>query len=413
MKKLCVLPFMHTLILPNGDINLCCNSEVREGLPNVLDEGMDNLLNNSLHVNIRKDMIKGKQPDACSRCWNSEKLNIKSYRQQENFTYLKYFPRVLSTDADGYLKHGVKYLDVRFNNTCNLKCIMCSSSYSSSWIDDEKQLISKIVSPELQQELNYRINHYDKESFKWSRDDKIVEAIIKNARSLERIHFAGGEPLLAKQHFVLLKELIKLGLASKLFLSYNTNGEFINQELFDLWSHFKRVKVFYSLDDIEDRNEYIRFPSKWKTNLQNFDLIEKNNPKNVDWRIAATISALNVAYLPEFIDWKISQNFKHIHNQWLDGKLLYANILEYPKYLNMNILPDEYKNIIRDKFTSYSIPRKYKKNYDRIVKDTLGYLYSESHTEYLPTFKEYLTGLDSVRGTDFKKTFPLISELFS
>ena len=121
---------------------------------------------------------------------------------------------------------------------------------------------------------------------------------------------------------------------------------------------------------------------------------------------------LNVAYLPEFIEWKISQNFKNIHSNWLDGRLLYANILEYPKYLNMNILPTNYKDLIKDKFKSYKIPNTYKKNYNRIVNDTLNYMYSESNTDQLPVSKEYLEGLDVIRGTDFRKTFPILADLF-
>jgi len=412
MKKICILPFMHTLVLPNGDITLCCNSEVRDGMPTVADKGLDNILNNSHHVEIRKQMLAGEQPDICRRCWDNEELGIKSYRQQQNFTYLKYFPRLLTANKSGIIAAGVKYLDVRFNNTCNLKCVMCSSSYSSAWIDDEKKLIPLISNTSLKGELSHRTTHYDKESYKWARDDQILETIIKNAHSLERIHFAGGEPLLSKQHNILLKELVRIGVASKLFLSYNTNGEYIDQTVLDIWSNFKRVKIFYSLDHIEDKNDYIRYPSKWTTNIEKFKLIEESSPKNVDWRIASTVSVLNVAYLPEFIEWKISQNFKNIHSNWLDGRLLYANILEYPKYLNMNILPTDYKDLIKDKFKSYKIPNTYKKNYNRIVNDTLNYMYSESNTDQLPVLKEYLEGLDVIRGTDFRKTFPILADLF-
>lgn len=413
MKKICVLPFMHTLILPNGDINLCCNSEVRGGMPNVADEGIDNILNNPHHTEIRKQMLEGKQPDICRRCWDNERLGLKSYRQQMNFAYMKYFPRILSTEMTGKIPLGVKYFDVRFNNTCNLKCVMCSSSYSSAWIDDEKKLMPLIDDSELNSELKYRINHYDKESFKWAKDDEILETIIRNANSLERIHFAGGEPLLARQHNILIKELIRLNLASKLHLSYNTNAEFINQEILDLWSHFKRVRIFYSLDDINDRNEYIRYPSKWSTHEKNLDLIERSSPKNIEWRIAATINVLNIGYLQEFIEWKISRNFKNFHNSILDGKLLYANILENPKYLNMNVLPLEFKNHVIHKLETYKPPRGYRRYYNAIVRNMKNYIYDETHEEHLPLLKEYLEGLDNIRGTDYRKTFPLIGQLLS
>lgn len=399
---------MHSVVLPNGDINLCCNAEVKAGMPNVADRGIDNILNNRQHVEVRRQMLAGGKPEVCRRCWDSEALGIKSYRQQGNFNYLKYYPRTWFANKDGNLSKGVKYFDVRFNNTCNLKCVMCSSSYSSAWIDDEKKLASMATTEQLAGELKYRINLYDKESFKWAKDKEIVETIIANADSLERIHFAGGEPLLAKQHTVLLNKLVELGIASKLYLSYNTNGEYITKELLETWSKFKRVKVFYSLDHIEDKNEYIRYPSKWRTHLDKFKLIEEHSTSNIKWRLLTTISALNVAYIPELVEWKRSMNFKKIHNDILDGSLFHGTILEHPKYLNMNVLPDNVKDQIKCKLQSYKFNNR---SYQKIVNDVLNYMYAESHTEHLPALKEYLEGIDLIRGTDFRKTFPILATI--
>ena len=38
----------------------------------------------------------------------------------------------------------------------------------------------------------------------------------------------------------------------------------------------------------------------------------------------------------------------------------------------------------------------------------LDFMDAEDHTDLLPALKEYLTHLDSVRKTDFKKTFPFL-----
>jgi organic radical activating enzyme len=411
MKKICVLPFMHTVILPNGDINLCCNSDCGRELPNVSNEGLDDIINNPLHKQIRKEMMEGKQPEICRRCWDNEKIGIKSYRQQQNFTYPHYFLRLLDTERDGTIKKGVKYFDVRFNNICNLKCVMCSSSYSTSWIDDEKKLINIINNPTLNQELVYKITNYDKESFKWGKDEQIVENILNNISSLERIHFAGGEPLIAKQHSVLLEQLISRGVAKKIFLSYNSNAEFIDQKLLDMWSHFKRVKILYSMDGIEEQNDYIRFPSKWNTHLKNFDLIENSNPKNVEWRIASTLGVLNIPYIPEFVEWKISQNFKNIHSNWLDGRIMHDNILESPSYLNINILPDNKKDEVKNKLTSFKVPLSYRRDYDKIINKMCNYMYNESNTNLLSDCRDYLEGLDQIRKTDFRKTFPFLADI--
>ena len=406
MKKICVLPFMHTLIQPDGNIKLCCNSKNEEQMPNVSDVSIKNILNNPHHIKIRQEMMQGKQPDACSQCWKNESLGIESYRQQQFYTYPHYLLRVLNT-KDGVINAGVKYLDVRFNNTCNLKCVMCSSEYSTAWIDDERKLLES-GNQELRNIMNYRVEHYDKESYKWSKDRSIFNSIVENSIALERLHFAGGEPLLSKLHVPLLKELIVNGTSKKLYLSYNTNGEFIDQELLDLWANFKRVKIFYSLDQIQEKNEYIRYPSKWGKNLETFDLIETSSPKNVEWKLLSTIGALNIFYIPEFVDWKLSMNFKKIHNDWLDGGIGYAKPIYFPTYLNAGVLPFEFKQAVATRLRSYTtqLPKRYHKEYKKIIKENIDFMYNEDNSKELPVLKSYLTNLDKIRGTDFKKTFP-------
>ena len=408
MKNLCVLPFIHTLILPDGDINLCCNAKIEDGMPSVTDN-LDNILNNPRHIEIRKQMLAGDKPKACSQCWTNESMGVKSYRQKNNFTYMKYFPKVLLTNKDtGEINAGVKYFDVRFNNTCNYKCVMCSSSFSSLWASDEKKLIPIISDGPLKHEMTQRTVLYNKESFKWSKDIEIVQSIIKSAPSLNRIHFAGGEPLLSEHHTFLIQELIKLDLAKNLFLSYNTNGELIDDNLLSLWSHFKQVKIFYSVDNIGDRNNYIRFPSVWKEHEDRLDYINNNTPKNIQWRLLSAISLLNVAYIPEMADWKLSKNYKRIHNNFFDGNLFHTSPVIYPQFLNSNVLPIDIKDQIKEKIIKFSNTQNYKK----IIEESINVMYSDDKSNLLGQTKEYLYGLDSIRKTDFKKTFPILKDLF-
>jgi MoaA/NifB/PqqE/SkfB family radical SAM enzyme len=408
MTNLCILPFIHTLILPDGDINLCCNGKIDENMPSVSDN-LNNILNNPRHMAVRKEMLEGGKPKACSQCWENESMKVKSYRQKNNLTYMKYFPKIFHTDKlTGEIDAGVKYFDVRFNNTCNYKCVMCSSSFSSLWIDDEKKLIPIINDDSLKYTITQRAETYDKESFKWSQDVEIVQSIINSAPSLDRIHFAGGEPLLSKHHKFLIQELIRLKLAPNLFLSYNTNGELIDHELLNLWSQFKHVKVFYSLDSIGDKNDYIRFPSVWKGHESRLDYIESETPKNVSWRLLSAISLLNVAYIPEMADWKLTKNYKNIHNTFFDGNLFHTSPVIYPQFLNSNVLPIEIKDQVKEKIIKFSSNRNYKK----IVQESINIMYSYDKSELLTQTKEYLNGLDSIRKTDFKKTFPILKDLF-
>lgn len=87
MKKICVLPFMHSMIEPDGNVQLCCNSITTDNPTNIKDVQIDNILNSNTHVRVRKQMLDEQLPSECDRCWKSENFGIKSYRQQQNFTY--------------------------------------------------------------------------------------------------------------------------------------------------------------------------------------------------------------------------------------------------------------------------------------------------------------------------------------
>jgi len=72
MKKLCVLPFIHSMVEPDGNIQLCCNSVKKDDPANIVNLDVSNILNNHVHTRVRKDMLEGKLPSECERCWKSE-----------------------------------------------------------------------------------------------------------------------------------------------------------------------------------------------------------------------------------------------------------------------------------------------------------------------------------------------------
>jgi hypothetical protein len=106
-------------------------------------------------------------------------------------------------------------------------------------------------------------------------------------------------------------------------------------------------------------------------------------------------------------DWKLSKNYKNIHNNLLDGNLFHACPLEYPKYLNSNILPLDLKNSIKQKLLGFSNTR----SYTQIARECINFMYKDDRSNLLPQTIEYLEGLDTIRGTNFKKVFPILQNV--
>lgn len=66
---------------------------------------------------------------------------------------------------------------------------------------------------------------------------------------------SGGEPLINRGHQEILQHLIEKGESQNIKIEYNTNLSVIPPKLIELWSHFKKVKLFVSLDGIGDLQE--------------------------------------------------------------------------------------------------------------------------------------------------------------
>ena len=84
--------------------------------------------------------------------------------------------------------------------------------------------------------------------------------------TVERIYFAGGEPLMMEEHYRILKRLIKMG-RSEVVLIYNTNLSTLNlkkDSVLDLWPQFDRVVIEASLDGSGERGEFVRKGLVWE-----------------------------------------------------------------------------------------------------------------------------------------------------
>jgi sulfatase maturation enzyme AslB (radical SAM superfamily) len=124
--------------------------------------------------------------------------------------------------------------------------------------------------------------------------------------TLRWVHFNGGEPLLSKTHLEFLQALPN---KEQVHINYNTNATILpDQTLIDLWQQFKLVKIDFSIDDIEQRFEYQRYPANWMQIKDNLQWYIDHAPHNCMFAVNTTISILNHANLYNLDTW-LKQNF--------------------------------------------------------------------------------------------------------
>jgi len=441
----CVLPWIHFATRPNGDMRLCCSSnasgaggdhtvglvKMEDGKPaNFGRETPMEAWNNDYMKSVRTTMLNGQIPASCTKCFEEEKVGVVSKRIWESGTWHRDddgvdIPYLIEqTQADGTVPEELVYLDLRLGHTCNIKCVMCSPHDSSKWVADHKKLIPVLQDPDVKRQMQW-----DKSQFnnKWHEKDTFWEEMYAQIPNLKQVYFAGGEPLMIKEHKMFIEEIIRQGYQDKILLRYNSNGLLVDEDLIELWSKFKKVKFAISMDASHGRDEYIRFPT-------NFDTVEKtlhmldNTPDNIQTSLATAIQIFNVKHLPDFMKWKLESGFKKLNSGTvpggvqMGGGLVNMHLLYIPTFLSIQILPEHDKQEVKERFMDFKdyLWNNYRQDDDfwkvnpygwKRWEAVMNHMNAQDNSHLLPGFKEYTNKLDAIRNLNAAKVFPELAHL--
>lgn len=258
-------------IFPNGKIGPCC----------LIDSSYLKPISELTNPDRFKDLYQedGSPPSACAVCAQSEVHTGRSYRTM--------FEQYRTTAP------GLQYVDIRNTNLCNLKCRSCGPHYSSKW-GDELGYINSIRKQDIQEHLPYLLT-----------DD------------LHWMYFTGGEPLISKDHWHVLEQLIESGRAKNIRLMYNTNLttlKYKDKDIVSIWKQFKQVQINCSLDAAGPEINYIRSGSDWTEILKNFKILHAISQTHdyISLNINPTMSLLNIWFFADLVkfayDYKVQCN---------------------------------------------------------------------------------------------------------
>ena len=330
----------------------------------------------------RVQSLNGEWPSTCKRCTDDENAGVESKRQFElksypDFTYEK--ARSI-TNYDGHIDDiQFDFIELRLGNTCNVKCVMCNPYSSSKWYGDFAE-IKKAVS------WDYGRFELEDHQFKWPERDEVWEDIFNHCKNIKTIYINGGEPTLNKEHKTFLNMLIDKGLTD-VELRYNINMTRLPEDFIEIWKNFKNVNVGCSIDDLAERNYYIRYPTVWKDVLNNLDKIVNNGFK---FNITQTINWINYCTVGDFYQFFVEKYGEHVN--------VIHNPVFFPHYLSPHVLPTEIKDRAHEKFASQLDSRRL----DSITK-TFNKPFDDAAWSKA---KEYVTSLDKIRNVNFLDYFP-------
>lgn len=276
--------------------------------------GLSEAFNSPAMRRTRLQMLAGKRPRACHSCFGQEDLGVESHRNYMNREFadnVDVDELVAATGADGGLDAFPFYLDLRFGNTCNLSCIMCSFPISS-----------RLGAGRTPAWTSAQIDPY-------RDDDELWETLRANCDRIRYLYIAGGEPFLQRGHLRLLDLLVEAAVAPNIALHYNSNLTMLPDGIFDTLDRFKSVVIAASCDGTRRLFESIRVGASWPTFVANL----RRARDHVEVWLDVTVQRDNVGGLPDLLDFAEAELVP----------LRLQNILQYPEHLSVRALPDHEK----------------------------------------------------------------------
>ena len=409
--------------LPTGLNNSCYHPPLHR-IP-IEDIGRNpSALHNTPHKKEqRKLMLAGDKPAECSYCWNMEahdKLSDRHYRSGEPWAAKDYSIITKSTGDEDVIP---SYVEVNFNNVCNLACSYCSPQFSSTWQQETER---HGAFPTL-------VPHNAPEHFSGSRKpipardyNPYVEAFWAwwptLYPELEHFRMTGGEPLLDRNTYRVF-DYVLANPSAKLHLNVTSNFSVDEKSWQKYLAYVKQLcdgriehfMQYVSLDAWGAQAEYIRHGLDFDLLWDRVNQFLTQVPNYSSLTFIVTMNNLSVPSIENLFAGILGLRktySKTYQRVWFD-----TPVLREPAWQSLQILPEPYADklehlwawMIRQIETSEA-PFQGFKDYElsRLDRDIAwmragqGQDHSRARADFYRFFSEH----DRRRGTNFLTTFP-------
>ena len=254
-----------------------------------LFDSYDEMMGSEWLATTKKLFASDQWPAECVRCKDQEEIGLKSDRLQWTDFH-----------KDLLIDHGSDYLTVSMmlDNICNTACQFCSPHISS------KLASLQPVPLKIRQVGSY--------------EEKLP------LHRITQIDLEGGEPSNSKNVKQLLTNLPQRVNTIKMY----TNARSFLDELVPVAERGINIQISISLDGVGAVQEYIRWPTQWSEfceTIEQYKELQIRFPDTVSLCFKTTTCALNIADVPNIINFAEKQNIVHSMSQ-----------LAYPQALHIS-----------------------------------------------------------------------------
>jgi radical SAM protein with 4Fe4S-binding SPASM domain len=365
-QNFCSAPWNLMYVWVDGKVRTCTFG--KEYLGNIHDTNIEEILSNPKIKAIKENMLQDVPVKNCQKCLSLENSGDGHKKYSHSRTlYNEQFKNqdVDYTNTETFVLSAV---DLHWSSICDLKCVTCWPTQSSSIAIEQGMPIQHTKS---------------------DRAHELIDIIVKNQATLKEVYFSGGEPTLIKYNLKLLSQLEK---REDLLLRVNSNmmwdktNEIVKEIL-----KFPNVMFTCSADNLEQKFEYIRRGAVWNKFIDNLNYL--SDMSNVKIRINSVFFVLSALDLITTID------YFHHHHKVEDFTINQCEMDH--TYLRCRNLSPQIKEQVRSKLKQGKI--KYANNLNLV--GSFNNCLAELDQSDCEDYKGYFEKIDQLAGSCFDSVF--------
>lgn len=411
-----------SLHLPTGLTNSCYHPPLHRIPVEGLDTNPGQLHNTPYKKQQRVIMLQDQRPSECQYCWNMEdlgELSDRHYRSGEPWAAVDFDRIAASTGLEDDVVPS--YVEVNFNNVCNLACSYCSPQFSSTW------------QQEVERHGGYPTStvHNSPEHFQGER--RVIPAREHNPYveafwqwwptlypKLQHFRMTGGEPLMDRNTYRVFDYVLAM---PKPDLHLNVTSNFsVEDALFEKYlDYVKRlcdtqIEHFMQYVSLDSGNgfqaEYIRHGMNADRVIGNVNRYLTEVPYRNSLTFIITMNNLSVTGFQEYMEWilRLRESYSKTYQRvWFD-----TPVLRQPAWQSLQTLPESYAAKLEQcadwmetlitpdlhGFRDYEVQRL--RRDIAWMRQGQGQDHSRARADFYKFFSEH----DRRRGTNFLRAFP-------
>ena len=288
----------------------CCNMKNDDddpmGVQPLIDQGasLHDIFKSVQFNELRKDLLSGIQNPACEYCWRMEERTGQSPRTTAIEPLA--MSRVQTTPK-------LKKIDTMIDESCNLRCRMCTPSVSNSLRQDYNRVLElDLPLPEYyttKQSQSQADVHGTKTFF--APNQQYIDEIIELSDTIHELKVTGGEPTTSSAFWYIVNNIQN---PENLKIHLTTNATKFNHLFLDSMAMFGERHFTLSIDGTRSTYEYIRHPAQWRRIENNIEQLCSTQPADTTQiHICTVLSVYNMLNIRNLVDWIQQHNWYSEH----------------------------------------------------------------------------------------------------